>query len=264
MKINGISFCIITQGIDDTNLKKAIASIVALNIPTYEVVFVGGDKTTVETSENIRWVPFDEGAKAHIEIAGKPGAWITRKKNVAVQNAKYDICVVIHDYLAFDPDWWIEFEKFGYRWDICVHQNIYFNGHRGDGWIIDRHPLLPRGTKVPWDMIDLVQYMGISGNYFCIKRECFLEEPMDENLLWGQGEEMEWSRRVVPKFHIRCNPKCIYRYVKDRPTDIGAIEHNARTTAYERVFAALRECRMENFVMYYEPGFNNNERTIQL
>jgi len=113
-------------------------------------------------------------------------------------------------------------------------------------------------------MIDLVQYMGISGNYFCIKRECFLEEPMDENLLWGQGEEMEWSRRVVPKFHIRCNPKCIYRYVKDRPTDIGAIEHDARTTAYERVFAALRECRMENFVMYYEPGFNNNERTIQL
>jgi glycosyltransferase involved in cell wall biosynthesis len=126
MRINGISFCIITQGIDDTNLKKAIASIVALNIPTYEVVFVGGDKTTVETSENIRWVPFDESAKAHIQIAGKPGAWITRKKNVAVQNARYDVCVVIHDYLAFDPDWWIEFQKFGYRWDICVHQNIYF------------------------------------------------------------------------------------------------------------------------------------------
>ena len=263
--MNGISFCIVTSGKDDTNLKTCIASIEQLNIPTYEIVFVGGDKTTVELSEKIKWVPFNEFEMAHVFVDGKPGVQRNKKKNLSVYNAKYDICVVIHDYIIFDPDWWIEFEKFGTHWDICVHQNILKNGGRGDGWRIDRHPLLPRGCMVPYDMIDLAQYMAIAGNYQCIKRQRWLEEPWDEKLLWGQGEEMEWSRRVIPKSHIQCNPKCIYRYQKDKPHDQRhATADMEQMKSYEKVFAALRECRIENFKMYYEAGFNNNERTIFL
>lgn len=263
--MTSISFCIVTSGRDDRQLQTCIDSIVALNIPKYEIVFVGGDTTTIQETDIVRWIPFNESIRAHIIVAGKPGIPINMKKNLAVRNAKNDICVVIHDYLTFDPDWWVEFEKFGTDWDLCVHQNILKNGARGDGWRIDRHPLLPRGCMVPYDMIDFAQYMAIAGNYYCIKREKFLAEPLNEDLLWGQADEMEWSRRIVPKSHIQCNPRCIYRYMKDKPDDMRHLTVDMpQMQAYDRVFAAFRECRIENFVMYYEPGFNNNERTIYL
>lgn len=263
--MNGISFCIITSGHEDQQLQTCINSIVSLNIPKYEIVIVGGQSTSIELDKHIKWFAFDESVKSTIIVDNKPGRWITRKKNLTVENAQYDICVVIHDYILFDSDWWTEFEKFGTHWDICVHQNILANGARGDGWRIDRHPLLPRGCMVPYDMIDLSQYMAIAGNYQCIKRQRWLEEPMNENLLWGQGEEMEWSRRIVPKSHIQCNPKCIYRYQKGKLHDHRhATADMEQMKAHEKVFAALRECRIENFKMYYEPGFNNNERTIYL
>lgn len=256
--MNGISFCIITSGKEDHQLQKTIDSIVALNVPTYEIIIVGGDSTTITTNDKIKWFPFDESAKAHIIVDHKPGRWITRKKNLTVQYAQYDICVVIHDYLQFDSNWWIEFEKFGYHWDICVHRTVNWLGARPEGFRVDRHPLLPRGCMVPYDMIDLIQYMGIQGNYQCIKRERWLEEPLNEDLLWGQAEEMEWSRRVVPKFHIRANPNCIVRCGKPRACDHReATEDIAMMNSYEHVFNELRKCRIENFVMYYEQGYTN-------
>ena len=262
--MTSISFCIITSGQEDHQLQQCIDSIVALNIPTYEVVFVGGDSTTINQTDKIKWVPFDETAKAHIIVDNKPGRWITRKKNVAVENAQYDVCVVIHDYILFDLNWWTEFEKFGTHWDICVHHSLNFLGNRSDGWRVDRHPLLPNGCMVPYDMIDFIQYIGIQGNYQCIKRERWLEEPLNENLLWGQGEEMEWNRRINPKYHIKCNPNCIIRYGKPKLWDQRQITDEEQMKAHERVFAAFRECRMENFIMYYEPGFNNSQKTRSL
>lgn len=257
--MNGISFCIITSGKEDHQLQKTIDSITALNIPQYEIVFVGGDSTTINCSDKIKWVAFDENSKSHIIVDNKPGRWITRKKNLAVENAQYDICVVIHDYILFDSNWWIEFEKFGYHWDICVHQTRNFLDARPEGFRVDWHPLLPRGIAVPYDMIDLIQYMGIQGNYQCIKRQRWLEEPLNEDLLWGQAEEMEWSRRVVPKFHIRVNPSCIVRYSKPKPCDHREATLDAeQTRSYEHVFNTLRKCRMENFVMFYEENFDNN------
>jgi glycosyltransferase involved in cell wall biosynthesis len=260
-----ISFCIITSGTEDDQLKRTIDSIIALNIPTYEIVVVGGNSEISNISNRIKWVPFDESSRASEIVDNKPGRWITRKKNLSVQNAQYEVCVVIHDYIQFDSNWWIEFEKFGTHWDICVHQILNILGTRAEGFRIDNHPLLPRDCMVPWDMIDLIQYMGISGNYQCIKRERWLEEPMNENLLWGQAEEMEWSRRVVPKFHIKANPHCIVRCGKPRACDYRqSTEDIEKMQAHERVFAALRECRIEKFVMYYEPNFNNNVRKIFL
>jgi hypothetical protein len=106
-----ISFCIITSGTEDDQLKRSIDSIIALNIPTYEIVVVGGNSEISNISNRIKWVPFDESSRASEIVDNKPGRWITRKKNLSVQNAQYEVCVVIHDYIQFDSNWWIEFEK---------------------------------------------------------------------------------------------------------------------------------------------------------
>ena len=242
-----ISFCITTSGTNDLGVQQTIDSILALNIPTYEIIIVGGESTAIKLNEKIKHIPFDENAKAYITIYGHPGRWTTRKKNLAVENSQYEVCVIMHDYIAFHSNWYEEFEKYGTHWDVCVHQCLSYIGARADGWRLHYYPGFPWACMVPYDIHELVPFMAIQGNYAVVKREHFLKYPFDENRLWGQEEEMEWSRRLVPNSYIRCNPNCIVQYTKPREWDYQlATEEIAKMNAHEHIFNAIRSLRIEN------------------
>ncbi|MHA2055826.1 MAG: hypothetical protein ACW99F_19835, partial [Candidatus Hodarchaeales archaeon] len=71
------TFGIVTSGLDD-RVQIVIDSIEKLNIPEYEVIIVGNsnvqrDRTTI--------IPFNENERP---------AWITKKKNLITQHAKYE------------------------------------------------------------------------------------------------------------------------------------------------------------------------------
>jgi hypothetical protein len=245
--MTSISFCITTGGTNDAAVQEVIDSVTALNIPTYEIIVVGGETTTLALSDIVHHVPFDENSKVHLTIYGHPGRWTTRKKNLGVQAAQHEVVVIMHDYVKFHADWYEEFEKFGTHWDVCVHQCLNYIGARSDGWRIDRYPGLPWACMVPYDMYDLAPYMAIQGNYAVVKREHFLKYPFDEDRLWGQAEEMEWSRRIVPNSYIRCNPNCIVQYTRPREWDQRhATDDIAQMNAHQHVFDVLRSCRIEN------------------
>jgi hypothetical protein len=217
--MNGISFIITTGGTNDPMLNTIIDSIELQNIPEYEILIVGSLTSTIQR-KNTTHVPFDETIHQHITLHGQPGRWSTRKKNIAVQQSKYDICVVMHDYIKFLPGWYDAYLAFGLDWDICVHQCLLSNGIRGDGWrLLRSYPHLPNHCMIPYDLDNFVQYSAIQGSYWMIKRDVMLAYPMNENLLWGMEEDAEWSRRVIPNCRIKCNPACIVQYLKPRPDD---------------------------------------------
>ena len=244
--MTSISFCITTGG-PSKELREVVDSIHALNIPEYEIIIVGGSWTDIPLDDHVQFIPFDESSKADVTIYGHTGRWTTRKKNLGAQAAKYDVLVIMHDYVKFREDWYVEFEKFGTHWDICVHQCLNYLGGRSDGWRIDMYPGLPWACMVPYDMKDMAQYMAIQGNYAVVKREHYLAEPLDDNRLWGQAEEMEWSRRIVPKSHVVCNPNCVVQYNKPKEYDQRqSTEDIAQMNAYMHVFDTLRRCRIEN------------------
>jgi hypothetical protein len=72
------TFGIITVYEDKARLQEIILSIRNLNIPDYEIIFVGGGDSSGIDGEDIRIIDFDENQKPK---------WITRKKNIIVQNA---------------------------------------------------------------------------------------------------------------------------------------------------------------------------------
>jgi hypothetical protein len=241
--MTGISFVVATGGKNDASINQIIDSIEALHIPQYEVIIVGGETSTVNRA-NTKHLSFDE---AQVSVP-----WLTKKKNMGARAAQYEVVVIMHDYIVFHPDWYKEFEKFGTHWDICVHQTLLSNGVRGDGWRIDSHPLLPRWCMVPYDMEDFAAYMGIQGNYFVIKRAWYLADPLDERRLFNQQDDTEWSRRIVPKSHIRCNPKCIVQHNKAKPDDPNhAIDYQTMLN-HQHIWDALRACKMENFKLIGE------------
>jgi hypothetical protein len=206
------TFGIITDGNNDSNLMKVINSIKSLNIPNYEIIIIGNSNINIE---NITIIPFNESIKK---------AWITKKKNLITTNAKYENIVYTHDYVVFDFEWYNEFLKFGNNFQVCMNKIENLDGTRFRDWclcmwyddVISDIVGPNRKCLLPYDIIDLSKYMYISGTYWVAKKSVMLEFPLDENLIWCGGEDVEWSKRVREKYDFSLNKNSIVKLLKQK------------------------------------------------
>jgi hypothetical protein len=194
------TFGIVTSGLDD-RIHIVIDSIEKLNIPEYEVLVIGNssvnrDRTTI--------VPFNESERP---------AWITKKKNLITKLAKYENVVYSHDYIYYNPDWYIGWLKYGEDYKVCMNRILNADGSRYRDWCIWPHNnnfvdglcARQRGCLIPYDMTHLSKYLYFSGAYWVGKKDVMTEFALDENLLWGQGEDVEWSIRIREKYDFSMN-----------------------------------------------------------
>lgn len=222
-----ISFCVTTDGQYPERIEKIWESIEAQNIEDYEMIVVGGDIKDMEYVRHVgRWIPFDE--------TRRPG-WITRKKNLAANYAKYDTLVMMHDYVYLGEDWYKNLIPLDGDWDICMNRIENIDGSRFRDWCawddpelgfpkkchefwcseLLIHPRITRPALVPYDY-NRTQYMYISGAYFVVRRHVMDEEPLNERILWGQGEDLEWSLRVRNKYKYVMNQNAVVRLMKQK------------------------------------------------
>ena len=71
-----------------------------------------------------------------------------------------------------------------------------------------------RECLIPYDMTHLSKYQYISGTYWVAKKDIMLQFPLDENLCWGQGEDVLWSKQVREKYHFSMNPYSTVKSLK--------------------------------------------------
>ena len=120
-------------------LNQVIDSIINQNIPEYQIVVVGGSKEwyyDTVTNYLVDKIPI-EGVFFKEDF--KP-RWITKKKNLITQNAKYDNIVYMHDYIYLDDAWYNGYKKFGDNWDISMNVINNLNGSRYRDWCLWNHP----------------------------------------------------------------------------------------------------------------------------
>jgi len=221
------TFGIITDGSVDARLNQIIDSIEANHIPTYEIIIVGNSGVC---RERTRVIPFDDSQK--------PACWITRKKNIIVAEAAYENVVLLHDYIALDADWYDGFLRFGDNYDWCVSPIVNQNGTRyrdftlfpnphsyrlGNiiiGMVIELDPYFLSHSLLPYTFQStpsVNQYLYISGSYFIIKRTLARENPLNEELLACQGEDLDLTARLHAKgILIKCNPYSGVRFLKQK------------------------------------------------
>lgn len=199
-----LTFAIITAGDQDARINKIIDSIERNNIPEYQVIIFGGMTSTISRDKTIH-LCFDETERS---------GWITRKKNLATAAAMYDTVVYLHDYHAFDDDWYAGMVEFGTDWDIQMNAIKTHEGKRMLDWAIWDHPHYPLYSYVPYDNSSLVGSQYISGGYWVAKRAVMLLEPLNEALVSFQAEDLEWSKRVRNKYRIVMNQKSVVRHLK--------------------------------------------------
>lgn len=219
-----VSFIITTDGKSDNRVMQAINSVENLKIPNYEVIIIGGLETSIR-HKHVFHIPFYEQTTVNL-------AWYTKKKNIAAFASHYENLVVMHDYYAFDENWYEEFVKFGNNWDVQIQQHFILpelGGYRYNGWRVDRipgYPEIPYNMAIPWDIDQLIPYMAIHGSFWMVKRNKMIEYPLDETLYACQADDIEWSSRIVPGWmgqkldqvglKIVANPNCVSRLTKDK------------------------------------------------
>lgn len=240
------TFGIITSDKTDIFIESIIQSIEKQGVPNYEIIIVGTIKLPGYVNERVVIIPFDETVY--------PG-WITKKKNLITDNAKYENIVFLHDYVGFCDDWYEGFLKFGNQFDVVsnvIHDmegkrfrdwniNQHFmqglilnNGTRPhpmvgawDEWIVDHNRHCPidssiydpkRGTLLDYglNVEKLQKYIYLSGAYWVAKRSVMQEYRLCENLLHCQGEDVEWCQRVREKYTFSFNPWSIVSLLKHR------------------------------------------------
>ena len=209
-----------------------VESIRKQNIPEYEIIIIGGPKVTtgrhtfsLHNRPDIVHIPFDEesgivgkGKQWCDEQMIKQGGWITKKKNIITQEAKYDNIVYFHDYHAFMPGWYEGYLKFGDEWDVCMNviQDIW--GNRFRDWISWDHPNYSKRGFMNYEDSDAANRSYISGSYWVAKKKFMEENPLDENLVYGDAEDLEWSLRIRGKANYVMNPYSVVRHLRPKYT----------------------------------------------
>lgn len=171
----------------------------------FEIILIGPSDKSLKQYEtsNIKNIIFEECIR--------PG-WITIKKNLIVQNSKYENICLTHDYVGFCENWFVGYEKFGYDWDVCMNPVRMDNGLRHRDWFTQHRPL----QFVKYDNPTKTKEMYINGTYWCGKKKFMLENPQNNNLCWGQGEDVEWGLRCQNKWNYKLNPYSVVRYMKEK------------------------------------------------
>lgn len=202
------TFGIISGGGNEQNINKIIDTIEKQEIPTYEILIIGN--TNIHRKNTII-IPFNENIRR---------MWITKKKNIITENAKYENIVYMHDYIYLLDDWYYGWLEYGDDFKLCMNQILNKDGERYRDWSLwayDVEKMLgSRGFLIPYDMDHLSKYMYFSGAYWIAKKHVMEEFPLDENLLWAQGEDVKWSKEVREKYDFKMNPNSIVRLMKQK------------------------------------------------
>lgn len=215
------TFGIITDGRYDNWVNQIIDSIEEQNIHKYQVIVVGNSNINRANTKVIR---FCEEPKP---------AWITRKKNIITEQAKYNDIVYMHDYVKLMPNWYAGFVKFDQEnpnWHISMNKIINYDGTRYRDWVFWDHPStgcpgrfgMPKTLVLaPYDYKD-TNYLYISGAYWVARKVVMSMYPLDENLSWGQGEDVKWSFQIRDMFRYQMNQYSSVKLLKQK--DVAARE----------------------------------------
>lgn len=220
--IENWTFWIITNWERIEWIEKVIQSILKQEIPNFEIIICWKliDKSIIE-KYNLKYVEFTEKDEIW---------WITRKKNLVVQNAKYENLMIMHDKIILDDDWynwmqkyWNNFESLscitknieGKRysdWKVVLWKDLYFIKNKiyskirknVDKWVykeslwFDQYYL----NYNDWDV-----HSSIVGHFNILKKKVATQVCWDENLYWNCAEDVALSSDInVNGFLNKFNP----------------------------------------------------------
>ena len=193
------TFGMVTNGERKDFIQKSIQSIRNLKIPNYEIIICGFYEG--EISRDIHYIPFTQRDEK---------GWITRKKNLIAENAKYTNLCVFHDRIVFNKDWYKGMKKYGNNFEVLTCVQKIADGTRVGDWVGLNKPFRRAGIAYIIDELDYRDWdklVYIGGMLMIIKKYIWEKIPWNEALYWRQAEDIEYSYRLTEQGYLsRFNP----------------------------------------------------------
>jgi hypothetical protein len=144
----------------ESRIKQIIKSIEANKIPTYEIIIVGG-RNVYGDSKNVKHIPFFQEAQNLISI----------KKNIITNNANFENIVYMHDYYAFDANWFLNMKSLDQQFDLMMNKILDNRGNHYHDWTLDDECSVffrrrPYQIFLPYYKSDATLYQYISGGFW--------------------------------------------------------------------------------------------------
>lgn len=191
------TFGILTNGTRDSLVDKEIESILKMKIQYTEIIICGDYKN--ENKYKIKRVDF---IKPEI-------GWITKKKNLICEIAKYENIVINHDRFVFDDEWYEGMKKYGNYFEVLCCKIKTTNDRRVDDWTtygtdFAQVPLIGHQGLLEYN--DWDKNIHIDGGLYILKKSILKKASWDNKLFWGQNEDVILSRDfslsgIVPRLN---------------------------------------------------------------
>lgn len=191
---NNFTFGVIATGERKNELKTFISSVLNLQRSekdNVEVVVCGPKALGVDIKEEFESIVYIDQPDEFTSLG-----WITKKKNMIVEHAKYENVVIAHDRYRINSDFIKQIKKFGPDFSVLVCRQLLKDGRRipdwvtlGSAWSLTTPAVMQYGDWSP--------YGFVNGGIMIAKREVLLKCPWNELLFWHQAEDVEQTRRFT-------------------------------------------------------------------
>jgi hypothetical protein len=219
---NGVSFCIPTGG-DSPQLRKCVERILSFKTPK-EIILSGS------VSDDF---PYKDQVKIVGEDIPYPPIRISEKKNVAIEAAKYSLACVLHDrvllpknidelFIDLAPvpvmaiaglfdltgDWSLvgRYSDFGTSVKKELSPKVQFLSHNKPSYSFSKElwHVYCRTHNLSFgdEVIKKFGHTYVTGSFFIISKQSFMNEKLDTDIVWNNFEDVEWgvrcSRKLIP------------------------------------------------------------------
>lgn len=179
------TFGIITVGKRNEWVRQFIESVRDQKIPHYEIIIVGTWNDDSVNKQDIKYIHFNKQDDK---------GWITKKKNIIFQHAKYNNVLVLHDRFFLDKNWYKGMQQYGNYWDGLFFPIIDKTGYEYVHWSVWGHGFLPIGYA---DIKDWDEDYYAGGTFMAIKKNIWKKVKLNEKLFWADQEDAEYGLRFT-------------------------------------------------------------------
>lgn len=209
------SFCIPTGPGDATGLNVVVKRILELEIPEKEILLCGRPGDNFHYWDQVRIVGEDIPA---------PPIWITKKKNVLVQEARFENVCLLHDRVFLPRNFMKVMHQFGDYYSFAAFQSLWFddrlnfsslrysdygcaaNDHVLMGASVDKNGEVSSFTPSLYAEVEKQNFKNanplryqqgsyLTGSLYIVKRQVWLSAPQNEKLFWSEFEDIEQAYR---------------------------------------------------------------------
>lgn len=122
--------------------------------------------------------------------------WITKKKNLICQAAKFSDILICHDRFTLSPTFCQSFESWGYSYGMAAPRITLPDGGRSVDWAVVSSQNRTWSSGGLLDYRSYTPYAYVPGGATLLRKAFWQQFPWDENLFWNEHEDVELCRRA--------------------------------------------------------------------